>query len=52
MTTREINEKFAAMTKEVNKVKAYNTRLAKTLIEHDIKVPQTNWADEAEEEGE
>lgn len=45
MTTKEVNKKLAELNKEINKVKAYATKLAKKLIENDIDVPLTNWAE-------
>jgi hypothetical protein len=48
MTTREINEKFDKLTKELNKVKTYNTRLAKKLTDEGIKVPTPNWKESDE----
>lgn len=49
MTTKEINQKIAELTKELNKVKSYATRLANKLNENNIEVPKTNWTDEEKE---
>lgn len=42
MTTKEIEEKFAKQTKEINKLKAYCTKLANALIDKE-EIPKTNW---------
>ena len=46
MTTDEVEQAIAKVTKEVNKVKSYNTKLAKALVENNIEVPTPNWKDE------
>lgn len=46
MTTREINQKFEELTKEINKVKSFSTKLVKKLQEKGIEVPNTNWSEE------
>jgi len=50
MTTVEIEEKLNAQTKEINKLKSYNTKLAKKLVENEIDVPVPNWSKENTEE--
>lgn len=42
MTTKEIESEFAKQTKEINKLKAYCTKLANALIDKD-EIPETNW---------
>ena len=49
MTTKQINEKLAEITKELNKVKSYSTRLANKLAENNIDVPKTKWNEEEKE---
>jgi len=49
MTTAEIEAKLNAQTKEINKLKSYNTKLAKKLVENNIDVPVPNWSKENSE---
>lgn len=43
MTTKQINDRIEKLIIELNKVKAYNTKLSKKLIENGIEVPIPNW---------
>lgn len=48
MTTKQINKKIQKLTIELNKVKAYATKLAKKLKENNLEVPLTNWNEQTE----
>ncbi len=51
MTTDEkIELGDAKITKELNKVKAYCTKLAKALTKAGVEVPATNWSKEEPKE--
>jgi len=50
MTTAEIEAKLNAQTKEINKLKTFNTKLAKKLVENNIDVPVPNWSKENSKE--
>ena len=49
MTTKEINAKLEKLITELNKVKAYTTKLANKLIENKLDIPKTNWAEDEKE---
>ena len=46
MTTKEIKSNQEKLTKELNKLKAYATSLAKALNKLNIEVPLPNWKEE------
>lgn len=50
MTTKEIKEKQEQFTKELNKLKAYTTSLAKALVKQNIEVSLPNWKEEVKPE--
>ena len=52
MTTKETQEALEKRDKEINKLKSYNTRLAKALNKAGVEVPIPNWKEENKEEGE